>query len=58
MSFEKHNSSLGKKHCICYPLVDLLYPGCFDKEDISDSEHQALVSKKLLMNLPQPEAIS
>lgn len=43
----------GKEHCICYPLVNLLYPGYFDTEDISDSEHQALVSKELLMNLLQ-----
>lgn len=28
-----------KNHCICYPLVDLLNPGCFHKEDILDSEH-------------------
>lgn len=54
ISFENCSSSSGEKyHCICYPLVDLLYPGCFDKEGISDSEHQALVSWELLMNLPQ-----
>lgn len=47
-----------KNHCICYPLVYLLSPGCDDKEDISDSEHQALVSRELLINLPQPEASS
>lgn len=48
----------GKNHCICYPLADLLSPGCDDKEDISDSERQALVSRELLINLPQPQASS